>query len=375
MRILYIEPFEVGSHAAFGRVLRASIDAQWTSLTLPGRHWKWRARGSAAWFATAHADEIERGHDLVFASAYLPLADLLALCPALRTTPTVLYFHENQLAFPVRREHARERDFHFGFTQLVSAMAATHCAFNSGWNLDSFLDAGADLLARMPDAVPPGWIEGIRAKSSVLPVLLDLPPPPPEGPAPTADERRDGPILLWNHRWEHDKDPDTFFEVLTRLADDGVPFRLAVCGQRFRRAPDCFEVARARLAERIFHWGHLESRAAYEALLGRCHICVSTAAHEFFGISMLESAHFGVRPLVPDRLSYPELFAEGDRYADPAALEATLRRLCEGWSAGRVVLRRNGAAVTAPFHGPAVGAYRALFERLVDGPIRRSIRE
>ena len=58
MRVLYIEPFEAGSHAAFTRTLTSAPWAEWTTLTLPGRHWKWRMRGSAAYFARAHADAL-----------------------------------------------------------------------------------------------------------------------------------------------------------------------------------------------------------------------------------------------------------------------------------------------------------------------------
>ena len=38
MRILYIEPYDAGSHAQFGRTLVRGIAAEWTVLTLPGRH-------------------------------------------------------------------------------------------------------------------------------------------------------------------------------------------------------------------------------------------------------------------------------------------------------------------------------------------------
>ena len=40
MRILYLEPFEGGSHAAFGAALREGVDANWVWLSLPARHWK-----------------------------------------------------------------------------------------------------------------------------------------------------------------------------------------------------------------------------------------------------------------------------------------------------------------------------------------------
>ncbi len=377
VRIVYIEPFEAGSHARFGRTLTARISADWHRLTLPGRHWKWRMRGSGVFFAHHGAAAFDPPPDLIVASSYLPLTDLLALRPALAAVPRILYFHENQLAFPLRGAPA-ERDNHFGFTQLVAARAATLCVFNSRHNRDSFLDAGARLLARLPDAVPPGWIDDIAARSRVLGVPLELPGlydaedatgydigawnDDSNGIYSSENESNAGPLILWNHRWEYDKAPEAFFEALFRLADRGVPFRVAVCGQRFRKAPPIFEAARARLADRVEHWGYLPDRAAYHRLLARCDLALSTAVHEFFGISMLEAAWFGARPLVPDRLSYPEIFPADYRYAD-GALDETLRALCARHAAGSS-LRADRRHLVRPYGSPLIEAYRALFAEL-----------
>jgi hypothetical protein len=355
-RILYLEPFAAGSHDAFTRTLTGGVDAEWTVLTLPGRHWKWRVRGSAAWFALEQAAELARPFELVFAGSYVPLAELLGLVPQLAAVPRILYFHENQLAFPVREEFSGERDLHFGFTQLTSALAADRCAFNSAWNRDSFLEAGRALLARMPDAVPRGWVERIAERSVVLPVPLELPDPPAcaGGEEPPGPARAAGPLVLWNHRWEHDKGPEAFFAALRRLVERDVPFRVAICGERFSEAPSCFAEAPAWLGSRLVHLGRIESREEYFALLGRCQLAVSTAAHEFFGIGMLEAAHLGARPLVPDRLAYRELFPAELRYAGDEEFAGELERLCRGWSAGTFDLRADRRALTAPYRASAV---------------------
>lgn len=360
MRIVYIEPYEGGSHARFTRALTGRVPAQWTTLTLPGRHWKWRMRGSGAWFALARSDAFDPPPDLLVASSYLPLTDLLALRPALADVPRVLYFHENQLAYPTRGAPA-ERDNHFGFTQLVAARAATRCVFNSAWNRDSFFEAGARLLARLPDAVPPGWIDAIAARSVVLPVPIELPGllGHAAGDGTPDDTPDDTPIILWNHRWEHDKDPAAFFGALYALADRGIPFRLAVCGERFREAPPAFAEARRRLADHIVHWGYLPSRVDYHRLLARCHLAVSTARHEFFGISMLEATWFGARPVVPDRLSYPEIFPARYRYPEGALVD-TLTRLC----AAPEALRADRRALVEPYGPALIERYTALFSEL-----------
>ena len=136
LRVLYLEPFEGGSHAAFTRILTRRVHADWTVCTLPGHHWKWRMRGAVPYWALAAQDILTRPYDLVWASAYVPLAELVGLVPALSRLPKVLYFHENQLAYPQQGE-ARERDHHYGVTQLISGLAADRLLFNSRATKDS----------------------------------------------------------------------------------------------------------------------------------------------------------------------------------------------------------------------------------------------
>ena len=353
MRILYVEPFEGGSHAAFSQALMGALDADWTALTLPGRHWKWRMRGSAAYFAQEHAQTLARGYDLIVASSYVPLAELVGLVPALGAVPRVLYFHENQLAFPTLGP-GQPRDHHFGFTQLVSALAADRCVFNSAYNRDSFLDAAADLLKRMPDAVPKGWVETIRARAAVL----GVPQSWREDPVHPPSSDPGGPLLLWNHRWEHDKNPETCLRGLAELADEGVPFRVAVCGQRFSRAPAVFEELRPRLGARTVQWGHADA-ATYQRLLDTADVVLSTAHHEFFGISVMEAVHYGARPLVPDRLAYRELWPEAFRYRDDDAFVPALLDLL----ASGEPLRADRRHLTSSFSTRAlVPRFAALFE-------------
>ena len=342
MRALFVEPFDGGSHRRFLRVLcaglRDSYGVECTVLAMPGRHWKWRMRGAVPWLADNHAGVLEQRYDLVFASSYLALAELIGLFPHLGGAARVLYFHENQLAYPDRADRAGfERDTHFGFTQMVSALAATCCLFNSDYNRRSFLDAGADLLARMPDARLPGWRGQVEERSAVLGVPMQFPATSVLAETPL-DQRAEGPMLLWNHRWEHDKNPEAFFSTLTNLAGEGLAFRVTVCGEQFREVPESMRVARSALAGRLRHFGFEPDRRAYEALLADSHLVVSTANHEFFGLSVMEAVWCGARPHVPDRLAYQELFPPEYRYQD---LESSLRDLCLDWTRQGGTLRAD----------------------------------
>lgn len=115
------------------------------------------------------------------------------------------------------------------------------------------------------------------------------------------------PLILWNHRWEHDKDPDVFFGALAALADRGLDFRVAVLGERYRRIPPAFQGGLDRLGDRILQFGYVPSRERYFEWLRRSDVVVSTARQENFGVAIVEAVRSGCLPLLPNRLSYPEL--------------------------------------------------------------------
>ncbi|MEM7336776.1 MAG: glycosyltransferase, partial [Chloroflexota bacterium] len=114
------------------------------------------------------------------------------------------------------------------------------------------------------------------------------------------------PLILWNQRWEYDKNPDLFFETLFKLAEEGLDFEAAICGEAFGKRPLIFEQAAAQLKNRIIHMGFAE-QDQYERLLWQADIVVSTALHEFFGISIVEAIGCHTKPILPNRLSYPEI--------------------------------------------------------------------
>jgi glycosyltransferase involved in cell wall biosynthesis len=63
-------------------------------------------------------------------------------------------------------------------------------------------------------------------------------------------------------------------------------------------------------------------------------VIVSTAIHEFFGISVVEAIAAGVYPVLPRRLSYPELLGEDNTkefFYDGSVADLTerLRSLCQ----------------------------------------------
>ena len=148
---------------------------------------------------------------------------------------------------------------------------------------------------------------------------------------PRRNTRRGPPVLLWNHRCEYDKNPEGFFESLFDLERAGVNFRLVVLGEQFREAPPIFASAQKILKHRIEQYGYVAGRKEYQAWLERADVVVSTAWHEFFGLAVLEAVAAGCLPLLPRRLSYPELIPEevhGDcLYDDEGDFKKKLRAI------------------------------------------------
>jgi glycosyltransferase involved in cell wall biosynthesis len=145
-------------------------------------------------------------------------------------------------------------------------------------------------------------IELLSQKSAVLPVGVDLRrfDPPPDATDPAA------PLVLWNQRLEYDKNPEGFVAVLTALAGEGLGFRVALCGERFGRPGERWEAGVAALGERVIHNGYADDEL-YRRLLWESAVTVSTAGHEYFGIAIVEAIYCHTFPLLPARLSYPEL--------------------------------------------------------------------
>jgi glycosyltransferase involved in cell wall biosynthesis len=301
MQVLFLEAFFGGSHRAFAEGLRRHSRHRIELVTLPDRFWKWRMRGAALYMAP-RLPPLER-FDLILATNLLSLTDLRALL-APTDLPAVVYFHENQLTYPVAAGDLR--DVHFGFTDITTALAADEIWFNSHSHRDAFMAALPDFVQQMPDARPKWITAAIGPKTDVLYPGCAFEPARPS-PAPLAPAADAKPLIIWNHRWEFDKNPQAFFEALDALAARGRVFEVAVLGECFQDRPQCFLKARERLGPRIVQFGFAPAVADYHRWLQRGHLVVSTALQENFGFSVVEAVRHGCLPILPRRLSYPEI--------------------------------------------------------------------
>lgn len=261
------------------------------------------ARKANEWVAEGNKPDVILASDMVNIPAFLSLTR-----PELSDVPVVMYLHENQLTYPLKE--GRERDFTYAYINYLSCLAADRIVFNSKFHHDEFLDALPVMLRAFPDYNHLHTVQKIREKSSVLHLGMDLRAHDEHGHRSTPRTRghlMDTPVVLWNQRWEYDKNPEAFFRLMNRLDDSGCSFRLILAGEHFEEQPYEFERAFERYAERILHYGYAEDFEEYSSLLHRADIIVSTAIHEFFGIAVMEAIFCGCHPLLPNRLSYPEL--------------------------------------------------------------------
>ena len=310
LRGLILSAYDAGSHRYWRKGIESRLNEfDWTVLTLPARYFNWRIRGNPISFIEQFSAELSCGYDFVIATSMVDLATLRGLVPSLANIPSLIYFHENQFEYP--QSDKQNKSIEPQMVNLYSALAADQLIFNSDFNRTSFFNGCDELMAKLPDYTFNDLSQRLYKKSSVIPVpisdeLFNL---------PLDHLEKNTPIkLIWNHRWEYDKGPDRLLCFLKELELRGIDFEINIVGEKFRKVPREFELIKGHFAEQINHFGYIENIDDYWSLLSACDVVLSTAIHEFQGVSVMEAVAAGCLPLVPNRLSYSELINEQYRY-------------------------------------------------------------
>ena len=374
MKALLLSAYAARSHVHWQRSLQAMASSwQWRQLSLPPRHFSWRVRGNPLYWSQAERAVLEQPYDVLVATSMVDLATLRGLVPSLGTVPALLYFHENQFAYP--RQSQQPSLLEAQMVSLYAALAADALAFNSAYNRDSFVDGVAALLARLPDRVPPGVPQQLRDKALVLPVPIDLQVNAQVAAAWPGEQGDPGqrPLrLLWSGRFEHDKGGEGLLRLLRQLEREGPAYELALTGQQFRSSPAVFAQIEREFSHRLVHFGFVESADYLQALRRGADLVLSTALHEFQGLAILEAVAAGCLPVVPDRLSYPEMYPPPFRYAslphepeaEAVAAASLVRRLAPVLARGDALVPDISAYGTAALRP----RYLALMARLAGLP-------
>jgi len=117
-------------------------------------------------------------------------------------------------------------------------------------------------------------------------VVTGLPFYPDEITAPRKDIKKDSALVVFPHRLDPEKHPEQFDALANEFPD-----------LRFVKTAD-----------------HFLCKASYYDELANASIAISFADQETFGYAMLEATALGCYPLVPDRLSYREMYPSKFRY-------------------------------------------------------------
>lgn len=287
-------------------------DIEWSTIALPPRYFSWRMRGNPLSIGQMSPDRLTQPVDILLATSSVDLATVQSIYPALRNTSSLLYFHDNQFAYPESNNPQSVVDWQI--TAIYSAIRADKLVFNSQFNRDSFLQGVHKLIKKMPDLAPKQLAITLAQKATILPVPIK------EQLNTGATEQSKKMRIVWNHRWEWDKCPELLERIVDRLKKHSENIEFIITGQQFRTVPDSFKRLQQQ-SDLISHCQFVDNKTHYQTLLASCDVVLSTAIHEFQGIAVLEAVEAGCVPLLPNRLSYPEMFEPNYLYLGSGAID------------------------------------------------------
>lgn len=339
---LLLSAYQTPSHQHWCDQLQAMLpEVEWTLLCLPARHFNWRIRGNSLSWAFGESETLSRKFDFAIATSMVDVSSLRGFVPSLANIPWLVYFHENQFAYPLsQRQQLQNKQLgspiEAQLVPLYAALCAKRIVFNSAFNRNTFLAGAERLLSRFPDHVPSNVLPKLR-KSAVLPVPVDCFDDPKTIPGAKTKGGPKGKLeIVWNHRWEYDKGPELLLAIVQEAIQRNLPLRFHVVGQQFRSHPAQFKELKTLLSQsqycELATFGYLPDRREYESLLWRADVVLSTANHDFQGLAIQEGMLRGCTPLVPDALVYPEYVPQHCRYS-PANCSDGQAELSAGISA------------------------------------------
>ena len=310
IKIFLVESYYNGSHKTWADGLIANSKHSFTLFNLPGRFWKWRMQGSAITIA----ERINKNNlkpDIILCSSIIDLACLRSLVNY-KNAKYVIYMHENQLTYPLS-QYSKDnyQELSLGYLNYKSCLSSNYVIFNSDYHQKVFLNACVNLLKKMPDYRNINSVDKIREKSVFIPIGMDI------GflnqfILDRKHKPTDSPTLLWNHRWEHDKNPDLFLKLITDLDAKGVDFKLNFTNILKN---DIVEKIKNNYGDKINYIGHCSNYEDYLQILFDSDIIPVTSRHDFFGLSVLEAIYMGCQPILPSDLCYREHFlSDSEQY-------------------------------------------------------------
>ena len=361
MRILILSAYHSISHAYWVKGLKTLLpEITFSLLSLKPKHFSYKIRGNPLEFYPQLKSLPSDSIDALLCTSMVDVATLRGLLPHLAAKKWLVYFHENQFAYPPS-PHGHS-SLEPAMVQWYGALASDALIFNSKFNQSSFLQGVAHLACKLPRESNFPDAE-ITTKGRVIPV-------PILGPRSPAKPLRAKPLsLLWNHRFDHDKAPDRLEKFLNLCQKVNLPVRIHITGSQHPKKRKEMMRLKHSYPQWVGEVGFLAGEA-YQKLIRECDVVLSTALQDFQGISIAEACYQGLLPLVPDRLAYQEYIPKPFRYQsfkdDPSREAKELLAHLQNWLHSPPDLH--------PFHSwdpfsPKViqGLYRRLFQKTIRG--------
>ncbi|XP_053925451.1 glycosyltransferase-like domain-containing protein 1 isoform X9 [Cuculus canorus] len=343
MSVLLIEAFYGGSHKQLMDLLQEELQDDCVLCTLPAKKWHWKARTAALYFMQTVPTSTNY--------RFMPQHKLARL-------EKIIGVKRNGDAYPLEDLPGQEKSRTLGGLMRNSKAHRESglCEAQPGLHTTQREDLPSPLraLARLnksdaSESTNPCQEEEEDKQHLTFNISNIL----------SGEDYQQRPLhIAWPHRWEHDKDPETFFKVLLKLKEKDLPFHVSVLGEAFTEIPDIFSEAKKALGSSVLHWGYLPSKDDYFQALCMADVVISTAKHEFFGVAMIEAVYCGCYPLCPKALVYPEIFPAEYLYSTPEQLFKRLQNFCKRPD---IVRKHLYKGETAGFSWAALGGkFRSL---------------
>jgi hypothetical protein len=119
-------------------------------------------RGNSLSWTLGEQERIRQPYDAVVATSMTDLSALRGMVPSLAAVPAMVYFQENQFAYPDRRAQQRNEPV---VVSLYAALSAARVVFNYDYKRQTFLQGVDALLRRLPDHVPQGSSRALHGRA------------------------------------------------------------------------------------------------------------------------------------------------------------------------------------------------------------------
>jgi glycosyltransferase involved in cell wall biosynthesis len=322
IKIAILDPFLGSSHKEVWDNYKKNSTYYVEVYPYSNKNWK-LSSGLSAFTPTLKESFDLSSFDIFLVSEYFDISSFKGMNSFSLDKKFICYFHENQFEYPVLIND--KRDDQYSIINLKNYLCADLVIFNSKWNKESFIKGIKRFRRALPsyfrNQIPDSHTLATREQKKESLVLYPGHSLSKEVYTEyltknilekTSRDRpnKDTLKVIWNHRWEHDKGLDLLYNVIEKVSNlDSLDISFDICGEEIgnSRFKNIFSKFGTNLISNI---GFYKSKRSYYEALSKSDVVLSTANHEFYGISILEGVLLGAIPLLPNKLSYPEIYSD-----------------------------------------------------------------